>query len=651
MTNTCQKKQSVEKCCKWFFVPEAENHQKQGFQGLDEIFKQGGKWPKEWYFSREILQNSIDARRDKTKPVHVAFTYGVISKEDFPEFFKLSEHVELCRSGENDNNICTYINSILGNRFGNISYLKVSDYNTIGLKDKSIRKVVYSSGFGRDANEVGKGGAFGYGHNAYIGMSPIRCFLISSHDENDVWTFSGLTSLKSHQYEGNDVSNYGYYTSDSKGSEIVGYNNIPAEFRRKEEEGFGTDVFVMGCEQNADEDTNIIKAILANFWLAILHKTLTIEVNGIKIDLTNLDQMLRNYFDDKTSPKINPLPAYKAVKNILKGEGNYDVNKYRYFESPELEHIGKVKLFININKNDSPNRYVEYMRVPMMLIKTDRLGNNLPYNFSALLLCDNPDGDAVLRSMESPSHENWSIDNMRTSIEKKKAYSGIVTSIKNFVLEKIEEIFYSDNIDTIHIDLGSLLNPFLVNKTSEVTSEMGKEKAKVKEKKERVKTKVTKTLGSRAFMEVKGGGIGSGGSNITGKGRSKVRHHGGNPTAGEGNSFTDIDSSGKGRIGTPIDVTYDVVAVNLKGQLWHRIFIIPEDSYDSCFIYLGIGTDISNNDKDVVISRAVNKGEYLPVDGNKIRNIAFVKGQTVIIDVQLSDNIKHSIIIRPLRDE
>ena len=153
-------------------------------------------------------------------------------------------------------------------------------------------------------------------------------------------------------------------------------------------------------------------------------------------------------------------------------------------------------------------------------------------------------------------------------------------------------------------------------------------------------------------MDIEGVGAGKkGGPNITGKGRSKVYHHGGNPTAGEGNSYTDVDTTGKGRIGMPIDVTYDVVAVNLKGQLWHRLFITPEDSYENCFIHLGIGTDISNNDKDIVISRAVNKGEYLPVNGNKIKNIAFVKGQMVIIDVQLSDNIKHSIVIRPLRDE
>ena len=226
MTNIYQSIQSCEKGCKWFFVQEADNHQKQGFQGLDEIFKQGGKWSKEWYFSREILQNSVDARSDKSKPVHVTFSYGIISKDNYPEFFKLSKHVDLCRSGENDNNICDQINSVLDNNIGNIKYLKVSDYNTTGLSDNSIRKIVYSSGYGRDASEIKKGGAFGYGHNAYIGMSSIRCFLISSYDEKNEWSFSGLTSLKSHVYEDHDVSNYGYYTSDLDGSQIKEYKKI-----------------------------------------------------------------------------------------------------------------------------------------------------------------------------------------------------------------------------------------------------------------------------------------------------------------------------------------------------------------------------------------------------------------------------------------
>lgn len=639
-----------EKNCKWYFVKEAENHQKQGFQGLDELFKQAGT-NIEWSFSREILQNCIDARLDETKPVHVKFSYGVISNGSFPEFFKLSEHVDACGSGKNDKNICEKINGVLENTTGNISYMRVSDYNTIGLKNGAIRKIIYSSGDGRDADDEGKGGAYGYGHNAYICMSAIRCFLVSSHDEDDVWTFGGLAVLKSHVYEGFNVSSYGYYTSDDEGYEVKGYENIPASFRRSKDEGFGTDVFVMGCKNNEEEKKNIIEAILANFWLAILQKKLTVEIDNVQINDETIDELLQEYFNDKTSPKKNPLPAYKAVKNILKGEGNYDTNKYRYFESPELDGIGKIKLYFNINKEDSPNRHIEYMRIPMMLVTSASLGRNIPYNFSALMLCDNKKGDTILRRMESPTHNEWAIKNVRINNEKELCKNALC-NIKDFIISKVEEIFCSDNVDTIYIDLGSLLNPFFVNKTSDITSKSGKEKAKVKEQKKKVKVKVSKTIVSRAFKDVKGVGIGTkGGSNITGRGHAKINRHGGNPTAGEGSSFSDVDTTGKGRIGTPIDVTYDVVAVNIKNQLWHRIIIMPDDTYDNCFIYLGIGTDVSNNDKDVVISRAFNGKNELPVDGSKIKNIPFVKGQNIIIDVLLSDNIKHSIIIRPLKDE
>ena len=88
----------------------------------------------------EILQNCIDARLDETKPVHVKFSYGVISNGSFPEFFKLSEHVDACGSGKNDKNICEKINGVLENTTGNISYMRVSDYNTIGLKMVLLEK-------------------------------------------------------------------------------------------------------------------------------------------------------------------------------------------------------------------------------------------------------------------------------------------------------------------------------------------------------------------------------------------------------------------------------------------------------------------------------------------------------------------------------
>ena len=195
--------------------------------------------------------------------------------------FRLSEHVKACKSNNQfDNDVCCKLIQILAN--DTLPYLKVSDYNTTGLVDNAISKVVYSIGMGKDADDKGAGGSFGCGHYSYIGLSPIRSFLISSYDKKKKWSFSGLTSLRSHTYNNQALSSYGYYTSSSNGSAIVCKEEIPTIFRRNESEGFGTDLFVLGYTRSREHINDLIYATLANYWYAIYLGKLTFEIEDGK---------------------------------------------------------------------------------------------------------------------------------------------------------------------------------------------------------------------------------------------------------------------------------------------------------------------------------------------------------------------------------
>ena len=646
----------MELNCKWIFIQEAKNHQRQGYQGLDSIFKKY-KVSKEWFFTREILQNSLDARVDKKQPVHVTFSFGCISKENYPNFFALSDHVDLCCHGENNTNISNNINRYLKGSDKVISFLKVSDFNTTGLVNDGIRKIIYSSGFGRDADVKDVGGAFGYGHNVYVGLSPVRSFLASSYDQNNQWSFAGLSNLMSHEYDGHSVSNSGYYTSLNDGDPVTIKENIPRIFRRSEDEGFGTDIFVMGYKENSENAYELVRGILANYWMAILNEKITIEIKAnhqtIRIDKNTLAPLIQQYFKNDTS-EYNPWLFYDAVVNINKGEGNYDTSKYRYIEI-ENDKIGKCKLYVNIDKSQHHKKYVEYMRLPMMLIMDKRIGNSFPYPCSALFICDNSDGNQLLRSMESPSHDEWDYKLMRIDERVRKSYSTFVTDLRTQVKNLLEGIFEDKDVETLTLDLGDLLNPFRIkeNKTAVGAPEEkgGREIAVPKERK-KVKIKLPKQqISSDALSTIDGVGENPGnGKYGSGRGPHPTTHQGDTPTPGMQNRYTSVNRNKKGKVGEMMAIDYDVMARVVEGQIWHRIFITPSGTYDNNSIYISIGTDVSNDD-NVNIVEALNRGNQLKVSGNIIKNIPFVKGQKMIIDILFSDNIKHSLKIISLYDE
>ncbi|WCJ58251.1 hypothetical protein NXS98_10990 [Fontisphaera persica] len=49
------------------------------------------------YLAREMIQNSLDARHDQSKPVVVVFEHLVLSRNDIPDMDGLSNALELCR--------------------------------------------------------------------------------------------------------------------------------------------------------------------------------------------------------------------------------------------------------------------------------------------------------------------------------------------------------------------------------------------------------------------------------------------------------------------------------------------------------------------------------------------------------------------------
>src|ERR1700739_2608455 len=77
---------------KWIFAKN-EGGREGGFHDAGvETFK--GNFDR--YLARELIQNSLDARRDKTKPVRVTFDLLEIDRTDLPDIERLTATFARC---------------------------------------------------------------------------------------------------------------------------------------------------------------------------------------------------------------------------------------------------------------------------------------------------------------------------------------------------------------------------------------------------------------------------------------------------------------------------------------------------------------------------------------------------------------------------
>ena len=172
----------------------------------------------------------------------------------------------------------------------------------------------------------------------------------------------------------------------------------------------------------------LLESVLRNFWPAILHNELEVEIDDEILNSRNLEDKLTHYFIDKPTkdnnkPEGNPLEYFKAFKN-----------SDRIFEE-ETENLDKVKFYFR--KSEEHLNRVAMIRKSKMVIYTRVF--HFPANYAGVFICDNEKGNKELRKMESPEHDRW--DKYRN----KKKGGEIEHELSNFIkgslksLTRIEE--------------------------------------------------------------------------------------------------------------------------------------------------------------------------------------------------------------------
>lgn len=439
--------------CRWHFAPTAGGQDQGPNEAMSELFK---KDPFE-SLVRESIQNSLDAVQDKQQPVHVVFKWKRLIGSNHPGLFSLRDHIQACvdfwdnsSAREKFDPMIRYIDE---NSIGGVYYLEVSDSNTSGMDYKPNDRACPFYSFVRSAGNSSKamtsaGGSYGFGKAAYFNVSRIRTVLVSTQTPEGKNFFEGVSSICTHEKDGQKRSHVGYYDNND-GQPISDSERIPKRFRR---EVPGTSVCIVGVEQNEGYD-DIVRAVLLHFWLSVLEGKLTVTIrrstdnqlfnddNTLEINKDTLDSLIETTFPDSQDKKrghANPKPYYEAVKLA-------NTDKFHIVKKETLNHLGKVRFYIKRDKQASDR--ISYMRSPRMLVFNKP--NTTGYGFYGVFICDDERGNEILRHTENPSHSEWDWKNCHGN--KKNEGKEALAEMWEFIDQALVKVFSSNGATFLNI--------------------------------------------------------------------------------------------------------------------------------------------------------------------------------------------------------
>ena len=644
--------------CRWHFAPTVGGQDQGPNEAMSEIFK---KDPFE-SLVRESIQNSLDAVQDVNQPVHVMFQWKRLIGSNHPGLFALRDHLQACVSFWNNQSahekFDPMIRFIKENSIGGVYYLEVSDSNTSGMNympgDRQCPFYSFVRSAGNSSKVMnGAGGSYGFGKAAYFNVSRIGTVLVSTQTPSNKNFFEGVSSICTHELEGEKRSHVGYYDNND-GEPVSNIEHIPKRFRREEP---GTTVSIVGVEQNEGYE-DIVHAVLLHFWLSILEGKLTVTIKRnnegqlfseddiLEINQATLDALMNSTFQDEQDKKrghANPRPYYDAVKNA-------DSDKSHIFIKQYLTHLGNVRFYIKRDKQASDR--ISFMRSPRMLVNNKP--NSTGYGFYGVFICDDERGNETLRHTENPSHSEWDWKNCPKN--KQNEGKEALGEMWNFIDEALVKVFSSNGASYLNI---AGLDEFLYIPTDyDENEDLGTEAVtgtptgQVQEEGASSTTEVSdpksfsapapeeKTSSGHVLVNYRStaenaelGELYSGHTTKTTK-----QTGGGEPTSKLPNN-PHQESSEKGKTGTyayPIEVNYRSFAQIEDGVVYHVIIIHSDIDVEDGQVVIFTGGE-QDDERLNVIDSSIGS-----VIGNTVFGLKLHTGKNEL-RVRLADDMKHAI--------
>lgn len=610
----------------WVF-PKNEGGQESGFHDPGvETFK--GNFYR--YLARELIQNSLDARRDGNKPAVVRFDVDEIPISDIPDARRLVDALQRCAEywARNKKAREFFERTLKLLRKNAIPALKVGDYNTTGIcgsdtdREKDWYNLIRCSG--ASSKGRGEGGSFGIGKNAPLAASRLRTVLYSTKNVDGEVAFQGVAKLVTHQHPAGGLAQATGYLGGSAGDSVRTESAIPKRFLRTKH---GTDIIVLGFEAEAAWREELIFSVLENFWPAIHLKDLEVYVDDRRISAENLGDLLETY----------------AGK-----EGFSAHQYYRAFTSPssevhrKLPILDKVDLYLLVGEQDLSKR-VAMVRKTGMVIYHRLFRSPLP--FCGVFVCRNDKGNEVLRDMEPPRHDEWDPDHPEKGSNKKTE-----AELGSFIRECIRALTPADDSKSLSIpglsrflpdDEESAEERFDREADADKPEESADRKPKVQKldgrkidpRRRHLQPDDTQPgMGQEPTAEPEGEGVKTepnGQPNDAGSGS-------GRPGDGEEDSKASAGGPGGGGGKPPIPIFYRTFARNLPAGVYSAVISPKKKGSSNAVLRINeVGDDGGKIPAEIKQARS-SGGELLGVTGNAVGPLRLEDGRPLVLEIVLA---------------
>lgn len=413
--------------------------------------------------SREICQNSMDARFDKNEPVIIEFSSFSIENREIPDYNTLDNSINSClefwTEQKNKKTIDFFKKAKKTIESKSVNVLRISDYNTTGLlgSDKEYNTPWYNlvKAAGVSDKDGTSGGSFGIGKAAPFACSDIRTLFYATKDINGLSAFQGIAKLVSFREKGlfkdmdSITTGTGYYSADRKNNPLRECYSIDPNYVR---EDYGTDIFVLGFRKNEDWKSEIINSLLEDFLIAIFNNELVVVIDGMKISAENLSEIIEKFKD--TAPV-----AYNYYQ-VLADERTVKIEH-------EFSGLGTIELSILVSQGF--HRKVMMCRKNGMKI-FDKANISGTIQFAGICVLKGEKINEYFRDMENPQHNAWEPERHSTD-SKSKAKSNI-SMLYRFVKDSVIDIGKKTTVDEIDAEgMGEYFADFELMSTDNTAKE------------------------------------------------------------------------------------------------------------------------------------------------------------------------------------
>jgi hypothetical protein len=414
------------------------------------------------HLGREVVQNSMDARLDRSQPVRIEIKLLSVNTSEIPGITELKAVIKRCAAGaEKESPKAKRFFEKAGELLSKnkINVLKISDYNTKGIAgpcENGKPYFAFMKATGQSKKESGSAtGSFGIGKFAPYTVSGLRTVFTTTvwRDQNNSLHhyMQGKSILMSHASGKAIRRATGFYGVSDNCMPLDKIKLVPEWLQRTENGSYekmtGTTLCILAFDARKDWQNLLIANIAENFFGAIYKGDLVVQVDDREISKDKLISILKDksILDAIKDQKNEPEKFHNVQKYVEVLAGNSET----VLEISEQRILGSCELRLLV-KEDLPSR-VAVLRNGMLI--TDELGRLKRFGefkpFAAVLECTSTKGNELLREMEPPRHDDFEPDRLGEDSKKGKL---ALNDLAKWVREMLKRHAQEDSSGATDID-------------------------------------------------------------------------------------------------------------------------------------------------------------------------------------------------------